>query len=472
MTVVENADVAQEADAAAGLRFPSSFVWGTATAAYQIEGAATEDGRTRSIWDVFSHTPGKVAGGDTGDVAADHYHRYKGDVALMRDLGVHAYRFSVSWPRVMPHGDGPVNPRGVDFYSRLVDELLAAEITPLVTLYHWDLPAELDGGWTNRDTAYRFAEYAGVVADALGDRVRSWITLNEPWCSAFLGYAGGEHAPGHGSSAEALTATHHLLLAHGLGVDALRHRLPADATISITLNPGVVRPASASLDDRQAASKIDGLQTRIWADPIANGRYPRDVVDFTAHVTDWSFVRDGDLKAISIPIDQLGLNFYSPGVVGAALPGTARDEAPLWPGCSDVRFVETQGERTAMNWIVEETGIYEMLTRFHRDYGLPLVITENGAAYDDVVDADGSIHDNARVSYLRRHLQQVHRAICDGVDVRGYFVWSLIDNFEWAYGYDKRFGIVRVDFETQQRTVKDSGHFYREVVRANAVPAG
>lgn len=471
MTVADKATALEPTDSPAALSFPPAFVWGTATAAYQVEGAAAEDGRTPSIWDVFSHTPGKVAGGDTGDVAADHYHRYKDDVALMRELGVHAYRFSVSWPRVIPGGIGTVNPRGIDFYSRLVDELLAASITPVITLYHWDLPIELEGGWTSRDTAYRFADYAAVVADALGDRVHDWITLNEPWCSAFLGYADGEHAPGHHSPVEALTAAHHLLLGHGLAVDALRRRLSADDTVAITLNPGVVRPASASLEDRLAASKIDGLQTRMWADPVVNGRYPRDVLDFTSSVTDWSFVRDGDLNIISAPIDQLGLNFYNPGVVGATRPGDPPNEGRLWPGCRDVRFVDMDGERTAMNWPVEETGLYELLMRFHRDYGLPLVITENGAAYNDTVAADGSVHDEARVSFLRRHLQQVHRAIADGADVRGYFVWSLIDNFEWAWGYDKRFGIVRVDFETQQRTVKDSGWFYSEVVRSNAVPA-
>lgn len=468
MTAIDDANALLPSQSA--LEFPTSFVWGVATASYQVEGAVSEDGRTPSIWDVFSHTPGKVARGDTGDVAADHYHRYKDDVALMRELGVGAYRFSVAWPRIVPDGAGPVNPAGIDFYSRLVDELLASSMEPVVTLYHWDLPAELEGGWTSRDTAHRFAEYAVKVAEALGDRVRTWITLNEPWCSAFLGYADGEHAPGHHEPAEAMQATHHLLLAHGLAVCELRRALPADAKVAITLNPGVPRPASTSLEDRLAAHKIDGLQTRIWADPIVRGTYPRDVIDFTSSVTDWSFVRDGDLAAISAPIDFFGLNFYNPGVVAAVPEGEPRESRRLWPGCDDVRFVEMQVERTAMNWPVDETGLYELLTRFRRDYGLPLVVTENGAAYHDTVDSDGQVHDVARVSYLRRHLTQLHRAIRDGVDVRGYFVWSLIDNFEWAWGYDKRFGIVRVDFETQRRTIKDSGRFYREVVRSNAVP--
>ena len=365
-----SADASALSPSQAALQFPASFLWGAATAAYQVEGAVSEDGRTPSIWDVFSHTPGKVAGGDTGDVAADHYHRYKEDVALMRELGIAAYRFSVAWPRIVPGGVGPVNRAGVDFYSRLVDELLAASIEPVVTLYHWDLPVELEGGWTARDTAFRFAEYAVQVAEALGDRVRTWITLNEPWCSAFLGYADGEHAPGHHEPAEAMQAMHHLLLAHGLAVPELRRVLPAGAKVAITLNPGVPRPASTSLEDRLAAHKIDGLQTRVWADPIVRGAYPRDVIDFTSSVTDWSFVHDGDLAAIAAPIDFFGLNFYNPGVVAAIPEGEPRESRRLWPGCDDVRFVEMPVERTAMNWPVEETGLYELLTRFHRDYGL------------------------------------------------------------------------------------------------------
>jgi beta-glucosidase len=424
LTAVDDASALLPSQSA--LQFPTSFVWGTATAAYQVEGAVAEDGRTPSIWDVFSHTPGKVARGDTGDVAADHYHRYREDVALMRQLGVGAYRFSVAWPRIVPGGVGPVNQAGVDFYSRLVDELLESSIAPAITLYHWDLPAELPGGWTSRDTAYRFAEYAVKVVEALGDRVSTWITLNEPWCSAFLGYADGEHAPGNHNPAEALQATHHLLLAHGLAVAELRRVLPSTANVAVTLNPSVVRAASTSLEDRLAAHKIDGLQTRIFADPIVRGAYPRDVVDFTSSVSDWSFVRDGDLATISAPIDFFGLNFYNPGVVGAIPPGEPTETRRLWPGCDDVRFVEMPVERTSMNWPVDETGLYELLMRFHRDYGLPRMVTENGAAYDDTVDARG--------------------------------------------GYDKRFGIVRVDFETQQRTVKDSGWFYRDVVRSNAVP--
>jgi beta-glucosidase len=457
--------------AAQALAFPPAFLWGAATASYQVEGAAAEDGRTPSMWDVFSHTPGKVANGETGDVAADHYHRYREDVALMADLGLAAYRFSVSWSRVIPHGAGPVNAKGIDFYSRLVDELLGAGVSPTLTLYHWDLPAELEeaGGWTNRDTAYRFAEYAAVVAGALGDRVQTWTTLNEPWCSAFLGYGSGEHAPGHTDPVEALTAAHHLLLAHGLAVPELRSILPAAAQVSITLNPGMIRPASDQPADIAAAAKIDGLHTRMWTDPLFKATYPADVQAFTSSITDWSFVQDGDLQIIAAPIDVLGVNFYNP----ATVEHTDGDDGGLaiWPGCDDVRGVAVPGEHTAMGWPVDATGLHELIVRLHQDYDVPMLITENGAAYDDSVSPDGSVHDADRVSYLRRHLGEANRAISDGADLRGYYVWSLLDNFEWAWGYDKRFGVIRVDFATQQRTIKDSGHFYREVVRANAVPA-
>jgi beta-glucosidase len=456
---------------AGDLRFPEGFVWGSATASYQIEGAADEDGRTPSIWDVFSHTPGKVANGDTGDVAADHYHRYVDDVALMKQLGLHAYRFSVSWSRVLPGAGSTVNPKGIDFYSRLVDELLSAGIAPTLTLYHWDLPAELQdaGGWVNRDTAYRFAEYAAVVAEALGDRVGTWTTLNEPWCSAFLGYADGEHAPGHHDPAESLAAAHHLLLGHGLAVPELRRILPEGTQISITLNPGMVRAETDSAEDLVAASKLDGLQTRLWTDPLFRGAYPADVVAFTQRFTDWSFVQDGDLAAISAPIDVLGVNFYNPGTVGHAPAGDGG--STVFPGCEDVRFVALPVEHTAMGWPVDETGLYELLVRLWEDYRVPLMVTENGAAYDDEVSGDGAVHDAQRVSYLHRHLREVHHTIADGVDLRGYYLWSLMDNFEWAWGYDKRFGIVRVDFDTQLRTIKDSGYFYRDVVASNALPA-
>ncbi|HEY0869466.1 MAG TPA: GH1 family beta-glucosidase [Acidothermaceae bacterium] len=464
-----------------GSAFPSRFVWGTATAAYQIEGAASEGGRTPSIWDTFSHTPGRVLGGETGDVAADHYHRFAADVALMAELGVSGYRFSTSWSRVIPTGAGPVNGKGIDFYSRLVDELLAHGITPALTLYHWDLPQELQdfGGWTARDTAARLADYAGAMATALGDRVKFWTTLNEPWCSAFLGYAAGVHAPGHTNGAEALSAVHHLLLGHGLAARALRAALPADAQIAITLNPAVARPATDSAEDQAAAFKVDGLQNRIWLEPLFHAQYPVDVREFTSGVTDWSYVHDGDLAVIATPFDILGVNYYNPVVVGhydgagarANADGHGDGAGDAWPGCGDVQFFDTPGRHTAMGWPVDASGLHDLLSRLWHDYHQPMAITENGAAYDDVVDPDGAIHDEERVRYVHEHLDAVHRAIADGIDIRGYYLWSLLDNFEWAWGYSKRFGIVRVDFETQERTIKDSGLFYGGIARTNTLPA-
>ncbi|HZD99248.1 MAG TPA: GH1 family beta-glucosidase [Micromonosporaceae bacterium] len=472
------------APAAAGtdrLTFPDGFVWGTATAAYQIEGAVAEDGRTPSIWDTFSHTPGKVAGGDTGDVADDHYHRYAADIALMAELGMRAYRFSTAWPRIVPGGAGPTNRAGIDFYSRLVDTLLDAGIAPVLTLYHWDLPQELQdkGGWTNRDTAQHFADYAGVVAAALGDRVSSWTTLNEPWCSAFLGYGAGVHAPGHTSGAQALVASHHLLLGHGLAVQALRAALPATARLSITLNPAVARPATDSAADIAAAHKVDGLQNRLWLDALRHGAYPDDVQAFTAGVSDWSHVRDGDLAVIASPIDVLGVNYYSPMVVAhydgvgvrARVDGHGDGAGETWPGCDDVQFLDIAGPKTEMGWPIDAGGLTELLTRLHRDYQVPLMITENGAAFADVVDESGEVRDANRIAYLRDHLAATHRAISAGVDVRGYFLWSFLDNFEWAYGYAKRFGIAYVDFETQARTLKQSANVYADTVRHNGLLA-
>ena len=461
------------------LTFPEDFIWGTATAAYQIEGAVAEDGRTPSIWDTFSHTPGKVAGGDTGDVADDHYHRYASDIALMAELGMRAYRFSTAWPRIVPDGTGPTNRLGIDFYSRLVDVLLDAGIEPVLTLYHWDLPQSLqdNGGWTNRDTAQHFADYAGVVAAALGDRVSSWTTLNEPWCSAFLGYGAGVHAPGHTSGAQALAASHHLLLGHGLAVQALRARLPATARLSITLNPAVARPATDAAADVAAARKVDGLQNRLWLDPLCHGAYPDDVRTFTAGASDWSHVRDGDLAVIANPIDVLGVNYYSPMRVAhydgvgarARVDGHGDGVGETWPGCDDVQFLGSSGPKTEMGWPIDANGLTELLTRLHRDYGKPMMITENGAAFADALDDSGRVRDAARIAYLRDHLAATHRAISAGVDVRGYFLWSFLDNFEWAYGYAKRFGIAYVDFATQVRTLKDSAHVYADTVRHNGL---
>ncbi|MFF3246644.1 GH1 family beta-glucosidase [Streptomyces sp. NPDC002870] len=446
------------------LRFPAGFRWGTATAAYQIEGAATEDGRTPSIWDTFCRTPGKVRNGDTGDIAADHYHRMREDVALMKQLGVTDYRFSVAWPRVQPTGRGPAVQKGLDFYRRLTDELLEAGIRPVATLYHWDLPQDLQdaGGWPQRETARRFGDYAGIMADALGDRVATWTTLNEPWCAAFLGYGSGVHAPGLTSASASLRAAHHFNLAHGLAAQVLHTALPLTSEISLTLNLHAVRPLTDSAADLDAARRIDAVGNRIFLDPVFHGRLPEDLVRDTAAVTDWAFVQDGDLEVISTPIDSLGINYYSPTVVGA---GSSDSPSP-WAGAEEhVRFLPAPGPRTAMDWPVDADGLYELLTRLRDDLpGVPLVITENGAAYDDYADPSGEVHDPERVEYLRAHLSAVHRAIGAGADVRGYFLWSLLDNFEWAYGYSKRFGVVHVDFATQRRTFKDSARWYGDVI--------
>ncbi|MGW4437357.1 GH1 family beta-glucosidase [Streptomyces sp. NPDC004596] len=460
--------------------FPPAFLWGAATSAYQIEGAVREDGRTPSIWDTFSHTPGRTAGGETGDIAVDHYHRYRDDVALMAQLGLTAYRFSVSWSRVQPTGRGPAVQVGLDFYRRLVDELLAHGIKPAITLYHWDLPQELEdaGGWPERDTAHRFAEYARLVGEALGDRVEQWITLNEPWCSAFLGYGSGVHAPGRTDPAAALRAAHHLNLAHGLGSAALRSVLPAGSRLALSLNSQVIRPFSQGQDDLAAARRIDNLANGVFHGPVLHGTYPETLFAETAPVTDWSFVLDGDLRTIRTPLDALGLNYYTPVLVSAADGGAAgpradghgASEHSPWPAAGDVLFHQTPGERTEMGWTIDPTGLHELIMRYSREApGLPLYITENGAAYDDKPDADGRVHDPERIAYLHAHLAAVRRAIADGADVRGYYLWSLLDNFEWAYGYDKRFGAVYVDYSTLERTPKSSARWYGEVARAGAL---
>jgi beta-glucosidase len=452
--------------------FPDGFLWGAATAAYQIEGAAREDGRGSSIWDVFSATPGKTINGDTGDVACDHYHRVEEDADLMADLGLAAYRFSVAWPRIVPSGSGEVNPRGLDFYSRLVDRLLERRIQPVATLYHWDLPQPLQdaGGWPARDTALRFAEYAEIVGRALGDRVSIFTTLNEPFCSAYLGHATGEHAPGCTDPAAAYAAVHHLNLAHGLGASALRAVVPSDVRVALTLNLAAVRAASSSPADSDAARHVDGIANRIFLEPVFRGRYPSDVLADLADVTDFGFVRDGDLAAISVRPDLLGINYYTPAVV-AAKNSSAATGARSYPGTERAVEVPQPGPHTAMGWLIEPAGLTELLLRVHRDLpDVPLLITENGAAFDDVVGPDGVVHDEDRIAYLHGHLGAVRQAIAQGADVRGYFVWTVMDNFEWAKGFTKRFGLVRVDYDNQRRTIKDSGRWYRGVIAANALP--
>lgn len=452
--------------------FDSDFIWGSATASYQVEGAANEGGRTPSIWDTFSHTPGKTLNSDTGDLAVDHYYRMSGDVALMKTLGLQAYRFSISWSRLIPGGRGAVNPEGAAFYTALVDQLLASGIKPVATLYHWDLPQELEdaGGWANRETAYAFAEYARAAARLLGDKVALWTTLNEPWCSAFLGYASGVHAPGRTEPAAALSAAHHLNLAHGLAACAIREVLGPNTPVSVTLNLHVVRPDDpANPDDVDAARQIDAVGNRIWTGPMLGDGYPDDLLADVAQISDFSFVQPGDLEIIKQPLACLGINYYATSRVRRGVSqgsgGHGDGGASPWVGADRVEFLEMPGPHTAMGWNIDPSGLAELLRRCAADFkGLDLMITENGAAFDDVVDADGAIHDADRIDYLRRHLAEVAAARADGVPVTGYFVWSLFDNFEWSFGYDRRFGIVRVDYDTQRRTVKDSGLWYANVI--------
>jgi beta-glucosidase len=463
------------------LDFPAGFLWGAATAAYQIEGAAAEGGRTPSIWDTFSHTPGKVVAGDTGDVACDHYHRYPEDLDLMAQLGLSSYRFSVSWSRVQPHGRGPANAAGLDFYKRLVDGLLERDILPWVTLYHWDLPQELEdaGGWPNRDTAARFTEYAQLVHGALGDRVRHFTTFNEPWCSAFVGYGSGDHAPGRTEAGPSVVAAHHLMLAHGQAVQALR-AADSDVELGITLNLYAISPLTESAPDADAARRIDGLANRIFLDPILRGSYPEDVVADLAKVTDFSHVRDGDLAVVSTPMDFLGINYYSRHVVATPDPQAQPVDgkpaywrkASCWPGSEHVEFSNRGLPVTAMGWEIDAPGLVETLVRVNKEYtDLPLYVTENGAAFDDEVGPDGQVDDAARVDYFDQHLRACHEAIGQGVPLRGYFGWSLLDNFEWAWGYSKRFGMVYVDYPTQRRIPKASARWYAEVTRRNGLAA-
>ena len=461
------------------LTFPTDFLFGAATACYQIEGAVNEDGRTPSIWDTFSHTPGKVLGGDNGDVAADHYHRMRDDVALMKQLGLRAYRFSIAWPRIQPGGSGGFNQKGLDFYSSLVDELLDNEILPVATLYHWDLPQELEdaGGWTSRATAQAFAPYAAKLAQTLGDRIHLWTTLNEPWCAAYLGYASGVHAPGRTNGADALTAVHHLNLAHGLAIQAIRAEL-ATAQVSVTHNLHVIRPADPhSADDIDIVRRLDALGNRAFLGPELEGAYPEDLIADTAAVTDWSFVRDGDLEDIHQPLNLLGINYYTTSIARMWDGVSERDledghkasEHTPWVGVDNVDFVREPGPRTAMGWLVDPAGLTELLVRTAKAYpGQPLIVTENGAAFDDSVDEDGQVHDTQRVEYVQAHLAAIKDAIDAGADVRGYQLWSLLDNFEWAWGYGRRFGVIWVDYDTQERIIKDSARFYAEVIRANA----
>jgi beta-glucosidase len=463
---------------------PQDFVLGVATAAYQIEGARHEDGRTDSIWDTFSHTPGAVVGGDTGDVACEHYHRYADDVALMSSLGLQSYRFSTSWGRVCPDG-GPVNATGLDFYERLVDSLLESGIAPWLTLYHWDLPQALEdrGGWTSRETVDRFVDYSLAVHDRLGDRVRTWTTLNEPFCSAFLGYTAGMHAPGRTSPADGLAAAHHLLLGHGRVVQELRAR-DAALELGITLNFTVADPLDPSDPrDVDAARRIDAQMNRIFLDPIFRGAYPADLLEDVRHLGLTDHVADGDLATISTPIDVLGVNYYNGEAIGHQPPATGLDDSvnggrftrSPFPAAENAHRHPRGLPVTAMDWEIQPDGLTRLLVRLQQEYagpaGVGLHVTENGAAFEDVADEHGFVDDRDRTAYVRAHLGAVLDAIDAGVPVRGYFYWSLLDNFEWAWGYAKRFGIVRVDYDTQVRTPKASALDLARVVATRRLPA-
>jgi beta-glucosidase len=446
-------------DPAALPRFPAGFTWGTATAAYQIEGAVGEDGRGTSVWDTFSHTPGRTHEGDTGDVACDHYHRYAEDVALMADLGTDAYRFSVAWPRIQPEGTGPANQRGLDFYRRLLDELDGKGIRAFLTLYHWDLPQALEdkGGWLVRDTALRFAEYAAIVGEALRDRVAWWAPINEAFVHWSEGYAIGAMAPGRAMLFEALPAAHHLLLGHGLAAGALRSAGVTGAIGSVN-NLTVVRPASPDPADLVAAGTFDMIRNRLFLEPLLTGAYPGELL--AAFPQAAGLVSDpADLATIAAPLDFLGVNHYNPEVL------RAEPASPL-----GFDWVPPTGETTGFGWAVDAGAFRETLVGLRDRHGAalpPVYITENGASYPDVPGADGRVDDRARIRYLDGYLRAVRAAMDDGVDVRGYFAWSLLDNFEWAVGYSQRFGLVHVDFETQRRTKKASFAWYRDAIAAS-----
>ncbi len=492
-------------------RFPEGFTWGTATASYQVEGAIHEGGRTPSIWDTFCARPDTIFDGSSGENACDQYHRYPQDISLMKELGIGAYRMSIAWPRIQPTPDGTVNAEGLDHYRRVLDMLRDNGIRPVVTLYHWDLPQYLQdlGGWPRRDTALRFAEYAACLAKAFGDRVDTWTTLNEPWCAAYLGYGCGDHAPGIKDHAQALAAVHHLNLAHGLGVRAIRAELGDKARCSVTLNLSVTRAATDSKEDVMAKKRADLFNNEVFLGPMLEGRYDSELLTATARVTDWNFVHDGDLESIRQPIDVLGVNYYSTNTVryrADATSVTSDETAPAatTPAGLDVHHnpipaqehVETlppEGELTAMGWNQDPQGLTDILLELTRRYpGLELMVTENGSAWDDEVSKDDSVagvpgpmvaddaaswsvvpgkivHDPKRVAYLDAHIRAVARAIDAGAKVTGYYAWSLLDNFEWALGYTKRFGIVRVDYGTQERIWKDSGLRYRDIAHTNVI---
>lgn len=445
--------------------FPENFIWGAATASYQIEGAWDKQGKGESTWDRFTHTPGNIMNNDTGDTADDHYRLWKKDIALMKRLGLGAYRFSISWPRIIPAGRGKVNQKGIDFYSKLVDGLLEAGITPFATLYHWDLPQVLEdeGGWTVRSTAEAFTDYTNVITRALGDRVKNWITHNEPAVVAWLGYETGIHAPGVKDYAKAILAAHHLLLSHGWAIPVIR-RNSKNSEAGITLNIGWKVPASISRLDRDLAQQDDGKWFRWFADPLYGRGYPSDMLEhfkkLGALPNRLNFVRESDLETIAVPTDFIGLNYYSRNLHRS----TAPDNEPqiVFPK------PKTPENWTEMDWENYPDGLTGVLGRIYFHYNpFKIYITENGASYSTPPDEKGDVHDELRINYLRTHFAAAHRAIQAGVPLAGYFVWSLLDNFEWSHGYSQRFGIVWVDYETQKRTLKDSAKWYKGVIRKN-----
>lgn len=447
------------------ISFPKNFQWGTATSAYQIEGAVDEDGRAPSIWDEFAHRPGIIKDGDTGDVACDHYHLWKQDLALMKELGCQAYRFSIAWPRILPNGSGKINQPGIDFYNRLIDELLRLEITPFLTLYHWDLPTAIPNAWLNRDVIHAFAEFSAVAARAFGDRVKNWITLNEPLCSAYMGYTWGQHAPGITDPYKGLLVSHHLNLAHGLSVKAIRQNC-VDAEIGIAVNPMAIYPKTDSEADRRLVHMMDGFSNRWFLDPLYKGAYPMDILQtYVAQgilpSTQPDFIQPGDMEIASVPFDFLGINYYTRQVYH-------HPEGQPFSQALMQHLPAPADRQTEMGWEIYPQGLTDLLLRLSQDYHpRKMYITENGASYTDQLDASGRIIDQRRIDYFISHLEAVHKAIQAGAPVEGYFAWSFMDNFEWKHGYSQRFGLVDVNFETQKRTPRESAYWFSRVIKEN-----
>lgn len=442
-------------------RFSKDFIFGTATSSYQIEGAYQEDGRTMSIWDEFSRTPGKVFNMDNGDVACDHYHLYEKDIEVLKTLGVDSYRFSIAWPRIFPE-QGKYNQAGMDFYKSLIKRLIENGIKPAVTLYHWDLPmwAHEQGGWTNRESVNWFLQYAEKCYEELDEQVEMWITHNEPWCAGFLGYHLGIHAPGHTNMEEALKAVHHILLSHGEAVDLLKGKFNSSTPIGITLNLSPMYPASSSANDQLAANNADGYTNRWFLDPVLKGSYPVDMMNlFSKYVHSYDFIHEGDLERISIDCDFFGINFYNRGLIE-------------FHAASDFLFRNAYSDypKTGMGWDISPEEFKDLIRRLRKEYTkLPIYITENGAAFDDQVSDDHRVHDAERQDYVEKHIRAVAQLNEEGMNIAGYYLWSLLDNFEWAFGYEKRFGITYVDFETQERILKDSGLRYAEIIKNRSI---